>query len=90
AGKSGGDRGKDVGIALGDLWGCPDGIGTTAPATVGEGPGEVSRGPFGRLRRAIVVPAGRDEGPNPLLQGASREDSMGIERRQGTVYQLSL
>ena len=39
---------------------------------------------------AIVVPAGRDEGPNPLLQGASRENLMGIERRQGTVYQLSL
>ncbi len=39
---------------------------------------------------AIVVPTGRDEGPNPLLQGASREDSMGIERRQGTVYHLSL
>ncbi len=39
---------------------------------------------------AIVVPTGRDEGPNPLLQGASREDSMGLERRQGMVYQLSL
>ncbi len=39
---------------------------------------------------AIVVPTGRDEGPNLLLQGASREDSMGIKRRQGTVYQLSL
>ena len=39
---------------------------------------------------AIVVPTGRDEGPNPLLQGASQEDSMGTERRQGTVYQLSL
>ena len=39
---------------------------------------------------AIVVLPRKDEGPNPLLQGASREDSMGIERRQGTVYQLSL
>ncbi len=39
---------------------------------------------------AIVVPPRKDEGPNLLLQGASREDSMGIERRQGTVYQLSL
>ncbi len=43
-GKSGGDRGKDVRLTLGGLWGCPNGIGTTAPATVGEGPGEVSRG----------------------------------------------
>ncbi len=39
---------------------------------------------------AIVVPTGRDEGPNLLLQGASREDSMGLERRQGMVYQPSL
>jgi len=38
----------------------------------------------------LVLPYGKDEGPNPLLQGASREDSMGIERRQGMVYQLSL
>ena len=38
----------------------------------------------------MEVPAGRDEGPNPLLQGASQEDSMGVERRQGTVCQLSL
>ena len=30
---------------------------------------------------AIVVPKCRDEGLNPLLQGASREDSMGIEQR---------
>jgi len=39
---------------------------------------------------AIVVPTGRDEGPNPLLQGAGREDSMGAEWQQSTVYQLSL
>ncbi len=39
---------------------------------------------------AIVVPTGRDEGPNPLLQGASREDSMGVEQRQGMAYQPSL
>ena len=38
----------------------------------------------------LVLPVRKDEGPNPLLQGASREDSMGIERRQGMVYQLSL
>ncbi len=39
---------------------------------------------------AIVVPESGDEGPNPLLQGASREDSMGVKRQQGTAYQLSL
>ncbi len=39
---------------------------------------------------AIVVPTLRDEGPNLLLQGASQEDSMGVERQQGTAYQLSL
>ncbi len=39
--------------------------------------------------KAIAIPTARDEGPNPLLQGAGREDSMGIERRQGTAYQVS-
>ncbi len=39
---------------------------------------------------AIVSPSGRGEGPNLLLQGASQEDSMGVERQQGTAYQLSL
>ena len=43
AGKSGGDRRKDVRLTLGGLWGCLEDP-TTAPATVGEGPGEVSRG----------------------------------------------
>ncbi len=39
---------------------------------------------------AIVIPMHRDEGPNLLLQGASREDSIGVEQQQGRVYQLSL
>ncbi len=43
AGKSGGDRGKDARLTLGGLWGCLEDP-TTALATVGEGPGEVSRG----------------------------------------------
>ena len=42
-----------------------------------EGPGEVSRGPS--------IPDFRGEGSNPLLQGAGREDSMGVERQQGTA-----
>ncbi len=50
----------------GAVWRSP----TTAPATVGEGPEKSAE--------AIVVPTSRDEGPNPLLQGASREDSMAI------------
>ncbi len=39
---------------------------------------------------AIVGPVDRSEGPNLLLQGASREDSRGAERQQGTGYQFSL
>ena len=66
-------------LTLGGLWGCLE---------------EPDYRTWGKVleksAEAIVVPTGRDEGPNRLLQGASREDSMGIERRQGTVYQLSL
>jgi len=43
-GKSGGNRGKDVRLTLGDLWGCLEEPDYHTPATVGEGPGEVSRG----------------------------------------------
>ncbi|MFB3092678.1 MAG: hypothetical protein ACE1ZD_05690 [Dehalococcoidia bacterium] len=77
-GKSGGDRGKHVWLTLGGLPACPDGIGTTAAATVREGPGEVSRG--------HSSPRGRDEGPNLLLQGGSREDLSLLEWRKETVH----
>ena len=39
--------------------------------------------PWEKSAEAIVVPESGDEGPNLLLQGASREDSMGVERQQG-------
>ena len=58
----------------------------------GEGPPHRQR--WGKASKksaeAIVVPRNGDEGPNLLLQGASREDSMGVERQQGRAYQLSL
>ncbi len=81
-GKSGGDRGKDAGLTLGGLRDRLPGGGLPQRQRSGKG--------AEKSAEAIVVPTSRDEGPNSLLQGASREDSMGVERQQGRAYQLSL
>ena len=53
----------------------------SAAATVGEGPGVVSRGHSSLVRRY--------EGQNPLLQGASLGDSMGVEQQRHGLPTLS-
>ncbi len=72
------------------MHGLPWEVSVTVPTKLGLPQRQRSGKGAEESAEAIVVPTRRDEGPNSLLQGASREDSMGVERQRGMAYQLSL
>ena len=78
-GKSGGDRGKALRLTLGGLCVCgmnplpsPQGMGTDAEKSA----------------EAIVVRPCAGEGPNPSVQGAVLQSSMGTEWQKVAAYRL--